>query len=247
MKKIFQSLLIICCLLSFCNLALASNYNRFKNLKVCAVTELYFPLENINKQLSGALNTFYGSDYELYYTILNNHKKCDVLLSHDEKLYTRLTRMKRLIEGSLTPFIKSNLVLWSNKPFDLSKRQNILAVADPKKTVVGFETYRLLENDINYKNLANKKITLDQQYKAYNLVASNNADLTIIAKPLIYDSKGNTVGYSKEIIPQKYMPITYFASISYYTKNNYKVTDFITYLQTNSEAISILLKFGYSK
>lgn len=233
----------------------AFTFSNNDNVIVCANTQMYFALNNIKKIAPHKFDPFFATTSELYAMIANNTKKCDILISSEEKIAIELIRSSRINAQSLQPFLRAPLILWSKNPFlfknnsplniETSKLKSI-AIAKAELTPVGFATNQIVSsNKFKTNYLKDKIYRADHEYQVYSMVSSENVQAGFISKPLIIKNIKDNDG-SYWIVPKSYhADILYYISIHTNSVNKKEVISLYNYLYKNSKATQYFRAFGF--
>ncbi len=225
------------------------------NVKVCANTQMYFALNAIKDIAPYKFEPFFATTSELYAMIANNTKKCDILISSEEKIAIELIRSNRIKAQSLQPFLRAPLILWSKNPLlfknnsplniETSKLKSI-AIAKAELTPVGFATNQIVSSDKFKTNYLKDKIyRADHEYQVFSMVSSENVQAGFITKPLIIKNTRESNG-SYWVVPKSYhADILYYISMHTNSVKQKEVIALYNYLYKNSKAIQYFKAFGF--
>jgi len=179
----------------------------------------------------------------------------DMFFSADEARPELLEKQGLIVPGSRFTYVTGRLVVWSPKPDkvspDLSKldinNPNLyyFAMANPKTAPYGIAGKTVLEHYGVYKTLsANNKIALGENIgKTYHYVASQNAQLGLIAKSYVANPKRPMGGQYIEI-PLELYPTLKQQAVILKGKQSSTVNQFLTFFHSK-KAQQRIADYGY--
>ena len=223
-------------------------------INVCATSQMYNALSAIAAARDD-MNTYFASGTDLYAQISNNDRKCNILISSDEKLPIQLIRSNRAEAASMLPLVRAPLVLWSKNPrlFNngstkaISDRQlESLAIAKTELTPVGFATHQIVSKSAFPTNyIKNKLFRAEHEYEVYSMVDSENVQAGFVSKPLV-TSRNRMANGSYWVVPKDYhADILYYITIVDKAENTDKIVDLYKFLKENKSALESYEIFGF--
>ncbi len=202
----------------------ASNINdtsvSSKKIEVCAISQLYHPLEEIKEIFKKQLNIdiFYASASTMYSLVVNGQRKCDIYLGNDNKFIAKYIESKLADANSKMVFTKTPLALWSITSI-VDKDCNILkyntftrvAIPNPRVHVSGFAALEVLKSLKLDKKMQAKFLYTPNEFLSISFVRNGNAMLGFVPYALIKDNSYANSGSYCLIPKEHYEPLYYYA------------------------------------
>jgi molybdate transport system substrate-binding protein len=186
------------------------------------------------------------------YTRIKNGTSFDILISADEAMPKRLVQEGLGTGGSRFVFATERLVLWSALPDFVDAKGavlnrgnfNKLAIADPKLSSYGLASKETLEKLVMWNSIQEKLVKGENINRAFQLAASENADLAFIGQSQIMREGKISEGSWWIVPPEIHGPLKQSAVMLSNSKNVAEAKEFLDFLKSKKVEV-ILHNFGY--
>jgi molybdate transport system substrate-binding protein len=186
------------------------------------------------------------------YTQIKNGAAYDIVISADEAMPKRLVQEGMASGDTRFVFAAERLVLWSAIPDFVDAKGavlfrgnfNKLAIADPKLSSYGMASKETLEKLVMWNSIQAKLVKGENENRAYQLAASENADLAFTGLSQIM-REGKITGGSWWLVPPEiHGPVRQSAVMLTNSKNSAEVKQFLDFLKSK-KVEAIIRNFGY--
>lgn len=206
--------------------------------------------ERFEKKTGHKIVASFGSS-GAFYAQIRNGAPFEVFLSADSERPKKLEEEKLAVAGSRFTYAIGKLVLWSPKPGVVDKEGAVLsqgkfkklAIADPKIAPYGAAAKEALQSLKLWDGLTSKTVQGVDIAQAYQFVASDNAELGLVAYSQIL-VKGEAQGSFWTVPAESYTPIRQEAVLLTKGKDSKAAQAFLEYLKSE-EAQAAIQSFGY--
>ena len=153
-----------------------------------------------------------------------------------------------LLDGECTPFALGHLVAWSRDTSIRSLaelRENAalrIALANPSYAPYGLAAQQSLESAGLWQALEPQILYADNVAHAFQMAATGNADVALVAKSLVRDEGGNAL----DVDPSLHQPIEQMAAVLQSSENKAAARAFVAYL-SGPESRRILETYGFGR
>jgi molybdate transport system substrate-binding protein len=187
-----------------------------------------------------------------FYTQIKIGAPFDIFISADEAMSKRLVQEGLASGGSRFVFATERLVLWSaltdfvdSKGAVLNKGNfNKLAIADPKNSSYGMASKETLEKLVMWNSIQAKLIKGENVNQAFQLAATENAELAFIGLSQIMRDGKITEGSLWLVPPEVHGSIRLSAVILSNSKNGAEAKEFLDFLKSK-KVETVIRSFGY--
>lgn len=188
------------------------------------------------------------------YTQIRNGAPFDVLLAADDSTPARLEAEGDAVPGSRFTYAVGKLALWSAATGYVDEKGDVLArnafrhlaIANPKTAPYGLAATQVLGRLGLIESIRPKLVEGTSIGKAYQFVATGNAELGFVALSQVYRD-GQIIGGSAWIVPAGlYQPIRQDAVILVRGKDNPAATALVDYLR-GAKAAAVIKAYGYDR
>jgi molybdate transport system substrate-binding protein len=202
------------------------------------------------KSTGHALKISYGSTGKLYAQI-EHGAPYDIFMAADTERPAKAIRKGLAVPGSEFVYARGKLVLWSAKAdlftngeaFLRSGSFKRLAIANPRTAPYGLAAQQVMQNLGIWEGLQGKAVRGDSIAQAFQFVATENADIGLVAYSQVRGWKGDP-GSAWTIPGELYQPIDQAAVLLKRAEDNPAAQAFIDFMQAD-EAHKIIKSFGY--
>ncbi len=187
-----------------------------------------------------------------FYAQIKNGAAFDILISADESMPKRLVQEGLATGGSRFVFATERLVLWSALPDFVDAKGavlnkgsfNKLAIADPKLSSYGLASKETLEKLVMWNSIQEKLVKGENITRAFQLAATENADLAFIGLSQIMREGQITEGSWWVVPPEVHGPVRQSAVMLSSSKNVADAKAFLDFLKSKKVEM-IIHNFGY--
>ena len=187
-----------------------------------------------------------------FYTQIAGGAPFDVFLSADDEIPKRLMQEGLAVAGSRFVYALGTLVLWSAQPGLVDDKARVLrnnsfnklAIANPGFAPYGMAAKETLEKLIMWNAIQGKLVKGDNVALAYQLVATEQADLAFIALSQVMRDGKVTQGSWWLVPPELHKPIRQSAVLLSGAKDQDAAQAFLIFLKS-PKAAAIMRSFGY--
>ncbi len=187
-----------------------------------------------------------------FYAQIKNGASFDILISSDESMPKRLVQDGLATGGSRFVFATEKLVLWSALPDFVDAKGavlnkgnfNKLVIADPKLSAYGLASKETLEKLVMWNSIQEKLVKGENINRAYQLAATENADLAFIGLSQIMRDGKIAEGSWWLVPPEVHGPIRQSAVMLSNSKNSTEAKEFLDFLKSK-KVEAIIHNFGY--
>jgi molybdate transport system substrate-binding protein len=187
-----------------------------------------------------------------FYTQIKNGASFDIIISADETMPKRLVQEGLATGGSHFVFATERLVLWSALPDFVDAKGavlnkgnfNKLAIADPKLSSYGLASKETLEKLVMWNSIQEKLVKGESVNRAFQLAATENADLAFVGLSQIMREGKITEGSWWLVPPEIHASIKQSAVMLSNSKNGAEAKEFLNFLKSK-KVESIIRNFGY--
>lgn len=193
----------------------------------------------------------FNSTGKLYTEITDEGAPYDVFFAADIEHPQKLVDNKQAVTDSLFVYALGKLVLWSKDPARVDSEGEVLAkgdfvrlaLPDPKNAPYGRAAEQVFAKRGLTEKLKDKITKVGTLVQAYNLAATGNAELALIALSQL--KEGGISEGSMWIVPTDlYEPIKQGAVILQTAEDKKAVKDFMNFMRS-PEARAVIEKYGY--
>jgi molybdate transport system substrate-binding protein len=224
-------------------------------LNAAVESSLAVPMEQIvalyQKASGNTVKVSLSSNAKLYNQIKSG-ASFDVLLSADELMPKRLVQEGFAIGGSRIVFATDKLVLWSLLPGFVDAKGavlnkgnfNKLAIADPKLSSYGLASKETLEKLVMWNSIQEKLVKGESINRAYQLAATENADLAFVGLSQIMREGKISEGSWWVVPPEVHGPLSQSAMMLSNSKNVAEAKEFLDFLKSK-KVEAVIHNLGY--
>jgi molybdate transport system substrate-binding protein len=224
-------------------------------VRVAVASNFAAPMERIAalfQQHSGHVVKASADSSGKLYTKIVGGAPFDVFLSADDELPKRLTQEGLAVGGSRFVYALGKLVLWSAQPGLLDDKARVLrnggfsklAIANPGFAPYGMAAKETLEKLIMWNAIQGKLVKGDNVALAYQLAATDQADMAFIALSQVMRDGKVTEGSWWLVPPELYKPIRQSAVLLSGAKDRDAAQAFLVFLKSPKAAV-VMRSFGY--
>jgi molybdate transport system substrate-binding protein len=176
----------------------------------------------------------------------------DVFLSADEEMPKQLMQEGLAVAGSRFVYTTGRLVLWSAQPELVDEKAsvlnrgtfNMLAIANPRVSPYGVAAKETLTKLTMWNAIQEKLTKGDTTPQTYQLVASEKADLALIALSQVMRDGKIVSGSAWIVPPEMHNPIRQSAVLLTGAKDPVAAKAFLAFLKS-AKAQAVMRGFGY--
>ena len=224
-------------------------------VRVAVASDFAAPLERIaalfQQQSGHTLKASVDSSGKFYAKIVGG-AQFDVFLSADDELPKRLTQEGLAVGSSRFVYAIGTLVLWSAQPGLVDDKARVLrngtfnklAIANPGFAPYGMAAKETLEKMIMWNAIQGKLVKGENVALAYQLAASEQADLAFIALSQVMQDGKVTTGSWWLVPPELHKPIRQSAILLSGAKNQDAAQALLDFLKS-PKATAIMRSYGY--
>ena len=224
-------------------------------VSVAVASDFAVPMERLaplfQKESGHTLKVSTGASGKLYAQIKGG-PAFDVFLSADEDMPRQLMIDGLATGGSRFVYATGRLVLWSDLP-DLVDENgavlnkgnfNMLAIANPRYSPYGVAAKETLTKLTMWNSIQEKLTKGDNVTQAYQLAATEKADLALIALSQVMRDGKVTSGSWWIVPPEMHKPILQNAVLLSKAKDQAAAKAFLAFLKSD-KARAVMRGFGY--
>jgi molybdate transport system substrate-binding protein len=247
LRGLISSILLLCGLISSPMCA--------AEVSVAVAADFAAPMERLaplfQKESGHTLKVSTGASGKLYAQIKSG-AAFDVFLSADEEMPRQLMIDGLATGGSRFVYATGSLVLWSNLP-DLVDENgavlnkgnfNMLAIANPRYSPYGVAAKETLTKLTMWNSIQEKLTKGENVTQAYQLAATEKADLALIALSQVMRDGKVTSGSWWIVPPEMHKPILQNAVLLSKAKDPAAAKAFLAFLKSE-KARAVMRGFGY--
>lgn len=234
---------------------LMSSQVRAGEVNVAVTADFAAPMQQIvplfQKESGHTVKFSLGASGKLYAQIKKG-APFDVFLSADEELPKQLLQDGLAVGGSRFIYATGRLVLWSAQPGFVDEKGAVLnkgnfstlAMPNPRTSPYGVAVKETLTKLIMWNSMQGKLDRRDDVAVAYQLAATERADLAFIALSQVMHDGKVTSGSWWLVPPELHNPIRQSAVLLSGAQNPAAAKAFLTFLKSD-KARKVMREFGY--
>lgn len=237
-------------------LSLSNVSARAGEVRVAVASNFAMPMQRIadlfQRQSGHTVKTTVAASGKLYAKIVGG-AQFDVLLSADEELPKRLVQDGLAAGGSRFVYATGRLVLWSAQPSLVDEKGKVLrngnfnrlAIAHPSFAPYGKAAKEALEKLAMWNGMQRKLVKGEDVSKAYQLAATENADLAFVGLSQIMHDGKVSEGSWWMVPTDLYRPIRQSAVLLSGAQDQQAAQALLDFLK-GDQAAAVMRSFGYA-